>query len=214
QGGVALFPHSAAALKAHLPPESVSLVVSSLPLPNPVLWKLSVLWTGWLLGLRAAEDRHLLLWQKWPDWNWYRRTLLAVMHALHPTLLPDAVWVLHFAESDTLQAPALTLAALHAGFDIESWRIDGLRHHLILTPVPLNLPPPEDPASLAQAVRAESRDAVQGFLQTHGAPVAARRLFLAAWESLLYSGLLARVLVSLPPEETLRWTAEQIESVM
>jgi hypothetical protein len=211
QNSIHFFPHSPAHLKPHLPTESVSLALTVPPAPNPTLWALSVMWSGWLLGLKHTESRHALLTQKWPNWPWYQQTLTTVMKALRPALKPEATWIFAFESIALLQAPTITLAVLSAGFGVEDWQIAETYHQITLTLAPLTQPSPTNLAVLEEAIQTESHTAIQGFLQEHGQPASKSRLFLAAWQSLLYSGLLAQALVSLPGEEVLTWLSDQID---
>ncbi|MFQ5575797.1 MAG: hypothetical protein ACE5G8_02285, partial [Anaerolineae bacterium] len=180
------------------------------PPANPVAWSLSVLWSGWLLGLQAARPRHGLLAQPWPDWDWYRQALCAVMQPLRPALKPDAVWVFDFEAADPRHAPAVTLAALKAGYRAIDWRIAGTRHRLTLAPTPPDPVSPAGPEHIKAAVRQQSRAAVDALLRQRGQPASGEQLFLAAWRALLFSGLLAQTLAALPGRQVLPWLSEQI----
>lgn len=197
---------------SHLPDESVSLMQTTLPHPNPVGQMLSVMWAGWLLGLKAAEPRHALLRQAHPDWTRYQVGLAAMMRRLHPKLKPDASWLITVEAIDPLHPAAVTLAALSAGFEIDGfekaagWHSFTLRHANHQSPQIFK-------STLAGVISEEATDAINGFLQSHQTPRPAE-LFSAAWESLLLCGLLDQAVASLPENEVLSWVSQQINVVI
>jgi hypothetical protein len=189
-----------------LPPEVVSLVVTSPPRPDPVFWSLAYLWAGWLFGPAEAGKLKGLALQKWPDWAWYQSTLAATLRAVRPVLRFDGVCLLALSDAQPQQALAVLLAALAAGYRVESWQSrGGQEHQFTLAPAALPTTPAEAPESLQARVATESRQAAADVLRATGEPVETDRLQAAAWYHLLEKGVLHTALASLPAHRVLAW---------
>jgi hypothetical protein len=80
----------------------------------------------------------------------------------------------------------MVLAALAAGYDVESWqhRATG-GHQVTLVPAPLQEPAEEDPEALGSRVMAESAKAATRYVRARGEPVQAETLQIAAWHRLM-----------------------------
>jgi hypothetical protein len=189
-----------------LPPESVSLVLTVPPQPNPAFWSLAHVWTGWLFGPDEAARLKSLALQKWPDWAWYQSVMTTALHALRPVFRFDGVCALFLPASSPHQASAIVLAALGADYDIESWqhRATG-EHQFILAPGPLHAPPSQEPEVLRSRVTAESANAAVDFVRARGEPVQTETLHIAAWHRLMRKGLLENAQASLPISRLLGW---------
>ena len=214
QSSVHLFPDEAAHLRRYLADESVSLATTILPDPDPAAWALSTLWSGWLLGLKAAERSHARLTQRWPDWGWYQAHLVKTFRPLRATLKPEARWPVVVSAAQRLHPPAVILAALRAGFEVDEWEITATDHVLSLVLPPPDLPPPLPVEALRSGVEAEIRDTVSLYRRQHPQPVSREGLVWAGWQSLLYSGWLAQALTSLPARQLLLWLDKQIENIV
>ncbi|GAB4536300.1 MAG: hypothetical protein Kow0063_21600 [Anaerolineae bacterium] len=189
-----------------LSPESVALVLTTPPRPDPVFWSLAYLWTGWLLGPEAAARLKDLALQKWPDWSWYHSTLATALRALRPVLRFDGVCVLILQDAPPQQAFAVVLAATAAGYNIESWqhRTTG-EHQYSLTPAPLHTSPAQEPEALRARVVSESARAALKFVHARGEPVQTETLHIAAWHRLVRKGIIATAQASLPTGRVLSW---------
>ena len=214
QNSLLFFPDSAAKLRPYLAADTVSLALTTPPALNPATWALSTLWSGWLLGLKAAESRRAWLTQKWPDWDWYQRTVMHTLRPLRAVLKPEARWLITFQAEHRLQPPALVLAALRAGFEIDEWQIspDGQQLTLLL-PGP-DWPPSRPLESLRSLIQQEAGDAMHGYLAEAGDDADKTMLIWAAWQSLLYSGLLLQAMTSLAERRLLSWLDKQVQSVL
>jgi hypothetical protein len=206
QGLVWVHNLGAGAVGRGLTPESVSLVLTTPPRPDPVFWSLAYLWTGWIFGPGEAARLKSLALQKWPDWAWYVTTMTTALRALRPVVRFDGACVLLFHGSPPQQAFAIVLAALAAGYDIESWqhRATG-EHQCSLVPVPLRTPPAEDPEVLRRRVIAEGAKAATKFIRARGEPVQPETLHIAAWHRLMRKGILEVAQASLPTSRVLSW---------
>jgi hypothetical protein len=189
-----------------LSPESVPLVLTAPPQPDPAAWGLAYLWTGWLFGAEEAARLKSLALQKWPDWAWYQAAMASALRALRPVFRFDGRCVLAFRTSSPHHAFAVALAALAAGYDIESWQHRAIvEHQFTLTPAPLHAPPPSDPEALRPRVVAESAKAAADFVAERGEPVQTETLHIAAWHRLMRKGVLETAHASLPPSRVLSW---------
>jgi hypothetical protein len=189
-----------------LPAESVPLVLTAPPQPDPAAWGLAYLWTGWLFGAEEAAKLKSLALQKWPDWAWYQTAMASALRALRPVFRFDGRCVLAFRTSSPHHAFAVALAALAAGYDIESWQHRAVvEHQFTLTPAPLHAPPPSDPEALRPRVVAESAKAAVDFVAERGEPVQTETLHIAAWHRLMRKGALETAHASLPPSRVLSW---------
>jgi hypothetical protein len=189
-----------------LTPESVSLVLTTPPRPNPVFWSLAYLWTGWLFGPDEAARLKGLALQKWPDWAWYRSVMATALRALRPVFRFDGTCVLTLHASPPQQAFASVMAALAAGYDIESWQhCATAEHQCTLTPAPLHVPPVQEPEALRSRVVPECHRAAVDFVSVRGEPVQTETLHIAAWHRLMRKGLLEVAQASLPTSRVLGW---------
>lgn len=189
-----------------LVPESVSLVLTIPPQPNPALWSLAYLWAGWLFGPEEAAKLKGLALQKWPDWAWYQSAMTTALRALRPLFRFDGACVLIFDARSPQQAFALVLAALAAGYEVESWqyRSPG-EHQCTFTPGPLHAPRPQEPEALHPRVVAESAKAAVDLLRARGEPAQMEALQVMAWRRLMRKGLLETAGASLPVNRLLGW---------
>jgi len=214
QNAVCFFPDEAGSLRRYLPEESVTVLAADLPPPGPVRWALSTLWSGWLLGLKAAEMASPFLLQKWPDWLWYQRQLSIMLRILRASLEPDAACWLTASMSSRLQAPAIILAALQAGYDVEAWDIEQAGHRIWLTLPGPDLSPPMPLETLAGMIQAEARETAGLFLQKQPSPISDDAVYWVVWQSLLYSGLLVQTLTSLSEKRRLTWIDKQVQAAL
>ncbi len=194
------------ALGRGMPPESLSLVLTMPPRPAPAFWSLSYLWTGWLFGSREAGRLKELALQKWPDWAWYQSVMSTALRALRPLFRFDGVCALILPGVPPQQAFAVSLAALMADYEVESWQYRAVEEHqLVLRPAPLHAPRPQEPETLRALVIAESARAALDALNARGEPMAAEWLGIAAWQRLLRKGVLETARASLPIGRVLGW---------
>jgi hypothetical protein len=199
------------ALGRGLAPESVSLVLATPPRPNSVFWSLAYLWTGWLFGPQEAARLKELAVQMWPDWAWYQSAMTAALRAIRPTLRFDGTCILNLPPGSPQQAYALVLAALAAGYEVESWqqRTPG-EHQFVLSPGPLSAPRSQELDALQSRVIAESARAARDALRTRGEPLPMESLHIAAWQRLLRQDVLETARGSLPASRVLTWVTAAI----
>jgi hypothetical protein len=128
------------------------------------------------------------------------------LNALRPVFRFDGICVLTLHSSPRQQAFAIVLAALAAGYDVESWqhRATG-EHQYTLTPAPLTQPSSQEPEVLHNQVIVETAKAATEFLHARGEPVQAETLNIAAWHRLMRKGILEIVQASLPANRSLGW---------
>ena len=214
QNAICFFPDEAVGLRRYLPEESISHLAAHFHPPDPARWALLALWSGWLLGLKAAERQHPFLIQKWPDWLWYQRQLITTLRTLRASLMPDASCWLAASVSTRLQAPAIILAALQAGYDVEAWEIEPAAHKIWLTLPGPDLSPPMPLERLKDLIQAEARETAGLFLQKQPEPVSDDAVCWVVWQSLLYSGLLTQTLTALSEKQRLVWIDKQIQAVL
>jgi hypothetical protein len=189
-----------------LVPESVSLVLTTPPRPDPVFWSLAYLWAGWIFGPEEAGKLKSLALQKWPDWAWYVTTMTTALRALRPVFRFDGTCVLNLYNSPPQQAFAILLAALAAGYDVASWQHRATREHqCTLVPVARHAFPTEDPEALRLRVIADTAEAATKVVRARGEPVQTETLHIAAWHRLMRKGTLQVVQASLPTSRVLGW---------
>jgi len=206
QGLVWVHNLGASALGRGLTPESVSLVLTTPPRPDPVFWSLAYLWAGWIFGSDESARLKSLALQKWPDWTWYVTAMTTALRVLRPVLRFDGAWVLILYGSPPQQVFAMVLTALAAGYYIESWqhRATG-EHQCRLVPAPPHTPSTEDSEALRSRVIAESTKAATKFVRARGEPVQPETLHIAAWHRLMRKGILEVAQASLPTSRVLSW---------
>ncbi len=214
RNSIHFFSDEAIHLRRYLNDESVTLLLTAPPSQNPIVWALSTLWAGWLLGLKGAEPGYALLKQKWPDWTWYQDNLIKTLRALRPTMKPEARWVFILFPEHRLHPPAVVLAALRSRFEVDVWRITSTHHQLTLILPSAETPSRIPPHTLQATIQTEIRDTINSFLRRQGQPESAHPLIWAAWQSLLYSGLLDQALISLPNKQLLTWLDKQIQQTL
>jgi hypothetical protein len=204
-------------LARELPEESVALIVVTPPYPDPAFWSLSYLWSGWLLGPKAAASLKPLLGQKRTDWTWYYRAMTATFRALHRVLQAQGRLALVFVAEASALVEALLLAASGAGFELESLLYqpdegDKYRLSFVKTVETVEMPPAPDAGALADEIHYQAVAAAEGVLRERGEPLAFPWLRNAAYERLSRTGHLRQVLVV--EEEgfsALDFVAEQVE---
>ena len=212
QNSVHFFADTERQLSRYLTAETVSLVMTAPRDPAPTQWVLACLWGGWLMGLKAAEASYALLQQAWPDWVWYQQVLQNQLQTLKPSLKPDARWLFAFEPAHQLQPGAIILAARQVGYEVDSWEIAGDDHEIVLRPTSSPVPPDDLAEDIEAAVRQEAHDAISVRVQRSTQMPSDTALSWSAWQSLLYSGLLAQVVEQLPAEQALTWVDAQISS--
>lgn len=214
QNSIHFFPDEAIHLRRYLNDETVTLLLTTPPSHNPIVWALSTLWAGWLLGLKSAESGYRFLKQKGADWTWYQDNLIKTLRALRPTMKPEARWIFILFPEHRLHPPAVVLAALRSRFEVYAWRITSTHHQLTLTLPSAETPFRIPPHTLQATIQTEIRDTINSFLRRQGQPESAHPLIWAAWQSLLYSGFLDQALISLPNKQLLTWLDKQIQQVI
>jgi hypothetical protein len=200
-----------------LPEASVALVITTPPYPDPVFWSLSYLWSGWLLGPKAAVSLKPLLGQRRTDWAWYHRAMTAVFRALYGILRPQGRLVLVFATEAFAFVEALLFAASGAGFQLENLLYqpnDGDRYRLsFVKPMePVAKPPMPDLEALSGEIRHQTVAAAEEGLRERGEPLAFPMLRNAIYERLSQTGHLCQVLaVEKEGFSAMDFVAEQVE---
>ena len=193
----ALFPLGINRLAASLPPGCAALIVASPPRPDPAFWALSWLWTGWLFGRKTAQALRPLAQQRRVDWDWYARTMRSVFGTLRPLLAEGAPLLLLFESPERAMIEALTLALAGAGYEPGAWLRQADTRACRLASYRASPPsPPPDAAGLADALCAESSDAVRDLLAAHGEPLSWDELCLPVYRRLAARGLLGQAAIS------------------
>ena len=204
-------------LSAQLPQESVALAVATPPPLDPTFWSFSYLWSGWLLGPKAADYLKPLLGRRRTDWAWYHRAMTAVFRALYGLLRAQGRLVLVFATEAPALVEVLLFAAIAAGFDLENLLYqpnDGDQYRLsFVKPVePVAKPPAPDPEALAGEIHRHAVTAAQEVLRGRGEPLALPWPRNAIYERLSQTGLMQQVLaVEEEGFSALDFVAEQVE---
>lgn len=200
-----------------LPEASVALIIATPPYPDPVFWSLSYLWSGWLLGPKAAASLKPLLGQRRTDWAWYHRAMTAVCRALNGILRPQGRLVLVFAAEASALVEALLFAASGAGFQLENLLYqpnDSDRYRLsFIKPVEsvVELPMP-DPEALSGEIRHQAVATAEEVLRERGEPLAFPWLRNAIYECLSQTDHLRQALaVEKEGFSPLDFVAEQVE---
>ncbi len=207
-------------LARELPQESVALIVITPPHPDPVFWSLSYLWSGWLLGAKAAASLKTLLGQKRTDWAWYHKAMTAAFRALYRVLQAQGRLVLAFATEASALVEALLFAASGAGFKLESLLYqpddrDQYRLSFVKMAKPVGKPPTPDLDALASAICRQAVGAAEEALSERGEPLAFPWLRNAIYERLSHTGHLRQVLaVEREGFSALDFVAEQVEGAI
>jgi len=200
-----------------LPEASVALIVVAPPHPDPTFWSLSYLWSGWLLGPKAADYLKPLLGQKRTDWAWYQRAMMAAFRALYRVLQTQGRLVLVFVAEASALVEALLLAASGAGFEPEGLLYqpdDSDRYRLSFVKVtePVEVPSAPDVEALAGEIRRQAVVAAEEVLRERGEPLAFPWLRNAVYERLSHTDHLRQVLaVEEKSFSALDFVAEQVE---
>ncbi|MGA9347790.1 MAG: hypothetical protein WBW48_03155 [Anaerolineae bacterium] len=197
--------------------ESVALIVVAPPHPDPIFWSLSYLWSGWLLGPKAADYLKPLLGQKRTDWAWYQRAMTAAFRALHRVLQVRGRLVLVFVAEASALVEALLLAASGAGFEPEGLLYqpndsDKYRLSFVKIAEPVEVPSTPDLEALAGEIRRQAVVAAEEVLRERGEPLAFPWLRNAVYERLSHTDHLRQVLaVEEESFSALDFVAEQVE---
>jgi len=186
-------------LARELPQASVALIVVTPPFPDPTFWSLSYLWSGWLLGPKAAASLKPLLGRRRTDWAWYHRAMRAAFRALYRVLQAQGRLVLVFAAEASALVEALVLAASGADFELENLLYqpddsDKYRLSFVKIAEPVEMPPTPDLEALAGEIRHQAVSAAEEVLGERGEPLDFPWLRNAAYERLSQTGHLRQVL--------------------
>ena len=214
QNSLYFFPDQAGRLKRYLPDESLSLVMASPPMINTNRWALTTLWAGWLLGLKAAEANYVFLQRRPNDWLSYQHLLFRPLYLLRPALKPDASWHFLFEPEHRLQPLTIIVAALKANYAVDVWDIASPHQTMTLLLNARERPSVRDLDELAQRVQAEIRDVVINLLQVDDEPISFNNICWFSWQSVLYSGLLAQAVASIPEKRIIQWLDQQTNMVL
>lgn len=213
----ALLPFGVHRLVISLPSGCAALVIASPPRPDPALWSLSWLWTGWLFGHQVAAPLKPLLRQWRVDWDWYARTMQATFRALRALLDDGAPLILIFDDSEPAMIEALTLALSGAGYAPGAWIRQADTHAYRLTShrAPSLPAPPVGASELADALCAETSDAVQDLLAARGEPLTWDDLRLPVYRRLAEAGLLGQAAVAEDlPSSPRAYVVEQVQDAL
>jgi hypothetical protein len=204
-------------LVRELPEASVALMVVTPPYPDPIFWSLSYLWSGWLLGPKAAASLKPLLGQRRTDWAWYHRAMTVAFRALYRVLQARGPLVLVFVAEASALVEALLLAASGAGFELEGllYQLDDrdkYRLSFVKIAEPVEVPSTPDLEALAGGIRQQAVVAAEEVLRERGEPLAFPWLRNAIYERLSHTGHLRQVLaVEEESFSALDFVAEQVE---
>lgn len=215
--GAALLAFGVHRLTISLPPRCAALAVSSPPRPDPALWTLFWLWTGWLFGHKVADSLKPLLRQWRVDWDWYTRTMQATFRALRSLLIDGAPLILVFDSPDLAMLESLTLALAGAGYAPGTWIRQSDTHacRLISYHTPSLPTPPVSPDMLADALCAETSSAAQDLIAARGEPQSWDDLCLPVYQRLAASGLLGQSAVAEDlPSSPRAFVAEQVQEAL
>jgi hypothetical protein len=204
-------------LVASLPPGCAALVLARPPRPDPALWTLSWLWTGWLFGHKTAAPLKPLLRQWRVDWDWYARTMQAAFRALRTVLVDEAPLVLVFEGRDPGMIEALALTLAGAGYSPGQWiqQADTCAYRLASHRRPSLPLPPVDNSLLADAICAETAIGARGILTARGEPLTWEALRLPVYQHLAKLGLLGQAAVAEDlPESPRAFVAGQVQDAM
>lgn len=197
-----------AALARSLPEESVGLIITTPPPPEPAFWALSFLWTTWLYGKEDAALLEPWLRRHRIDWNWYAEVLsLALKHLARP-LAPDGHIVFVLRSEQERWIEALLAAVGQAGIRLEGLALQpaadpsgasAAEYRLVLSrhpaqPLPIAGREEED---LARTIRAMGLQATTELLSARDEPTPGIYLH-AAGHSALCTKLPWKALEGLP----------------
>jgi len=214
--GAALLPLGVHRLIGVLPHGHARMILATPPQPDPAVWALSWLWTGWLFGRLVAEPFRPLLQQWRVDWNWYSRTMMAAFRALRALLVDGGTLVLAFDNPDPAQAEALALALAGAGYAPTAWIQQSDTHVYRLASRCASLPaPPPEIGELTDDLYRETSAAVRHLIAAHGEPVTGEALQLPLYQHLTDAGLLGQVAVTDDLEVSPRaWVAKVMQETL
>ncbi|HLF25592.1 MAG TPA: hypothetical protein VJG32_04600 [Anaerolineae bacterium] len=181
-------------LSKRLPPASLALLLTRPPLPDPVLWTLSAIWTAWLWGKTETAALLPLLSQRRANWDWQWRAIAAALSSLLPALHDEARAIFVFNSDDIPSESALdgVLLAI-AGSGGSLARVlcdpfDGYRAHAR----PLaRRPPDRDREALAHDITDVATEAATKVLRVRGEPSTWPTLRISILEALAKDNLLA-----------------------
>jgi hypothetical protein len=194
QPAVCLLVEASRDLSKRLPANSVDLLLARPPLPDPVVWTLSAVWTAWLWGKAEAAPLLPLLSQRRTNWDWQSRAIAAALGSLLPALRDDARAILAFNVEEAPSELALDGVALAiAGSGGSMSRavcdpFDGYRFHVR----PLaRRPADRDREALAQDIGRVAAETAVKTLRARGEPAAWPTLRASILEALAQDGALA-----------------------
>ena len=202
---------SARSLTAQVEPESVALVIGTLPTRRVSVWALSYLWGAWILGRAAAQPLAAFLdsgkdaaWER----RWYFDSLSGSLSALAKLTRPDAHLVFTFTETWHEIIESLLLASAGASLDLESLlfqarlgefpkrETDDVRGEYRIALTHRTREPGEalDARALDAMIRDTSMAAAQDLFSRRGEPLPFSHLHHAAYVQLARQGLLAQAM--------------------
>jgi hypothetical protein len=233
QPGVCLLVEGSRELAKRLPAGSIDLLLARPPLPDPVMWTLSAVWSAWLWGgprystpsehnaprgggKTEAASLLPLLSQRRANWDWQWRAIASALSGLLPALRDEARAIFAFGADDAPGEAALDGVALAiAGSSASLSRavcdpFDGYRVHAR----PLARPPADrDREALGQDIGQLAIEAAIKSLRARGEPSTWPTLRASIHEALAKDGALA-VAARLPEDgpQPLAFTRESIEA--
>ncbi|MGQ9667726.1 MAG: hypothetical protein ACUVWB_10465, partial [Anaerolineae bacterium] len=185
-------------LRKLLPANSVDLIITAPPSPEPAFWIMSFLWTAWLFGRTQADPLESWLAHHLTDWDWYAEVFQRTLRTLTHLLTSEGHIVLILRSEQERWIEALMTAVGMAGLDIAGFAcqpaepLDGgpsaAEYRLVLRPHPrqisLALSLPETQEGLAAGLRHIGRQAVEDVLSLRAEPTHGLYLHAAAYRRL------------------------------
>ena len=186
-GGITLFPGRFQKLTpelSHLPIRAAAAVP---PRPDPVLWTLSALWSGWLWGQEAAASLRGMLSLPDLDWAWYTRAVENNLSRLKQESTGDFVLLEALSGLSSEYLVSTYTATRAAGFQPDGTALDPDTSgaQLAWKPDPGTPAPPEQ-----ESIKAVLRDGGYRYLKDCGEPRHTFHLQAAGLTSLARSGLI------------------------
>ncbi len=205
-------------LGRRLPPGSIDLLLTRPPLPDPVMWTLSAVWTAWLWGRSEAAALLPLLSQRRANWDWQWRAIAAALGSLLPALREDARAIFTFNADDAPGESALdgvALAICCSGASLARALCDPFDGYRLHARPLARRPTDRDREALAQDIGGVALETAIKTLRARGEPSAWPALRTAILEALAPDGALA-VAARLPEDgpQPLAFVREAIEAAL
>jgi len=218
QPAVCLLVEASRDLGKRLSGGAIDLLLARPPLPDPVVWTLSAVWTAWLWGKAEAAPLIPLLSQHRTNWDWQWRAIASALNGLLPALKDEARAIFAIDADEAPGESALdgvTLAVAGSGAALARALCDPFDGYRIHARPLARRPADRDREALAQDIGEIATEAAIKTLRARGEPTPWPTLRTSILEALAKDGALT-VAARLPEDgpQPLTLVRESIETAL